>query len=284
MKNGCGLEEISLPVIFDYLDYRSFIRDYYQIKKNISKSFSYQVFANKAGFKSKSFLVHVIDGKSNLSKESVWGVGKAIGLEGDALNYFETLVTFNQATKPQQKTYSLGQLKSFRKAVKARTIVDREYEFYSKWYHNTIREVLTIIEFDNDYEKIAQSICPPITASEAKKSVELLLQLGLIRKTGNKFEQTDKVITTGDEIQSLAISNFHLKNLSLAQEAQDRLPSKDRDISCIVGGMSEECFLNIKKEIQEFRKKVIKIISDDVKKPDKVYHINFQVFPTTRKL
>jgi mannose-6-phosphate isomerase-like protein (cupin superfamily) len=42
---------------------------------------------------------------------------------------------------------------------------------------------------------------PPITISEAKKSIELLLSLGLIRKgVDGTFERTDAVITAGDEL------------------------------------------------------------------------------------
>ncbi len=52
-----------MPNIFNYMDYREFLEDFYDEQKSANKAFSYQYFANKAGFKSKSFIKLVIDGK-----------------------------------------------------------------------------------------------------------------------------------------------------------------------------------------------------------------------------
>ena len=39
-----------MPNIFGYLDYRDFLKDYYLEEKAKSPVFSFQYFANKAGF------------------------------------------------------------------------------------------------------------------------------------------------------------------------------------------------------------------------------------------
>ncbi|NLE02187.1 MAG: TIGR02147 family protein [Fibrobacter sp.] len=57
--------------IFNYIDYREFLEDFYHEQKARNKAFSFQFFANKAGFKSKSFIKLVIDGKKNLTEESM---------------------------------------------------------------------------------------------------------------------------------------------------------------------------------------------------------------------
>lgn len=44
------------PNISDYLDYRKFMLDSYNFKKKSTKKFSYSRWAEKAGFKSRSFL------------------------------------------------------------------------------------------------------------------------------------------------------------------------------------------------------------------------------------
>lgn len=270
-------------VIFDYLDYREFLRDFYNEKKNQKSGFSYQVFANKAGFKSKSFLVHVIEGKANLSTDSVFKVARLIGLKGKAFLYFETLVKFNQAENPSHKSHYLALLAGYNKGKRARMIMDNEYEFYSTWYHNTIRELVTIVNFNEDYNLLGHLLIPSISEYQARKSVELLLRLGLIHKKGDLYEQSDKLITTGDEIKSTAITKFHFENLNIMKQALEKIPMEQRDISCIVGGMSESCFIVIKKEIQTFRKKIMDIIENDQQKAEKVYHINFQIVPTSTK-
>ena len=66
--------------VFDYLDHHKFLKDYFEEKKAHCPFFSYKYFAQKAGFSSPNFLKLVIDGKRNLTKDSVFKFCKAMGL------------------------------------------------------------------------------------------------------------------------------------------------------------------------------------------------------------
>jgi uncharacterized protein (TIGR02147 family) len=141
---------------------------------------------------------------------------------------------------------------------------------------------VTFFDFKDDYEALAKKVQPPISARQAKESVRLLLKLGLIKKTKNGLIQTDPIITTGDEVASLAVQNFHLQNMVLAAESIDTCPSQERDISCLVLGLSKQGFENLKEETQTYRKRVLQIARDD-NNIDRVYHVTIGVFPTSRK-
>ena len=56
--------------IFEYLDYREFLRDYYQSKKAANPAFSLRAFSDKIGFKAKDFISRVMQGDKNLSTQS----------------------------------------------------------------------------------------------------------------------------------------------------------------------------------------------------------------------
>lgn len=267
--------------IFEYLDYRSFLRDYYEERKKENHLFSYRVFADRAGFKSKSFLVHIMEGKANLSNASIASLATALKFNKSESRYFERLVAFNQETDPQRKERCLRELGECSAGVRARTLLENEYDFYTQWYHSTIRELVTMIDFNNDYTRLARMIRPAITPAQARKSVALLLKLGLITHSENRYLQTNTLITTGDEVTSTAVSNFHLQNLEIARKAQIEISQNQRDISCIVGSMSTQCFSNIKTEMQQFRKRIMEMIRSDPQKAEQVYHINFQIFPTS---
>ena len=111
-----------MPSIFEYMDYREFLRDYYRWKKVLSPSFSYTVFAKKAGFGSKSFLPHVINGIRDLSRDSIFQIGEALGLDAKAMSYFEDLVGFNQSKALKQKAHFFSRLASHKNATRARFI------------------------------------------------------------------------------------------------------------------------------------------------------------------
>lgn len=270
-----------MPNIFGYLNYRDFLQDYYKEEKARSPVFSFQYFANKAGFKSKSFLKLVIDGRKNLTGDSLAKMAKAIGLGPKAFSYFEDLVAFNQADSLKLRNLLFEKLMAYNSRNPGRLILQGQYEFYSKWYHNTIRELVTWEGFDGDYEALAKQVKPALSVRQVRQSVALLLKLGLIVKSGKGFAQSDSIITTGDEVISLAIQNFHQQNLFLAGESMDTVPPPDRDVSCLVAGLSEKGFRLYKSEIQALRKRLLKIAKED-RGPVKVYHASFQLFPTSQ--
>lgn len=271
-----------MPKIFDYLDYREFLKDYYAEKKAAMPSFSYQIFASRAGFGSKSFLPHVIDGKRDLSRDSIFKIGTALKLDAKSFSYFEDLVGFNQAKSPKQKSHFFARMAAHKQAIKARFIQQNQYEYIATWYHTTIRELVTFADFQGDFAKLAGMVYPPISARQARDSVNLLLNLGLIRKEGEVYLQTNRALTTGDEVASMIVHRFHMENLKLASHALENVPGTERDITCMIVGLSREGFEAMKTRIQAFRKELAELVDKD-RKAERVYNVNFQVFPTTRR-
>jgi len=124
---------------------------------------------------------------------------------------------------------------------------------------------------------------PQITPKQARDSVNLLLSLDFIEKEDNgMYRQTNKAITTGDEVSSLAVQNFHVQNLLLAADEISNCPPEERDMSALVVGLSEKGFKILKEEIKQFRKKLVEIVHQD-ESAERVYHINFQMLPTSER-
>lgn len=266
--------------IFTYTNYRTFLKDFFVAEKAKNPHFSYQSFANKAGFSSKSFIPHVIEGKKNLSKDSIHKVGKALKLEEKSFSYFETLVAFTQATTLDQKNFYYNKLLQFNRRNVSKVLQKNQYDFYNHWYHNTIRELVTLYDFQGDYTKLASMVRPAITPKQARQSVLLLLKLNLIKKEGNRYVQTDPSITTGDEVRDLAIQNFHIQNLVMTADAVTTCPPEERDVSVMVLGLSQKGFKLAKEALQQFRKTLAAIAEND-EPAQRVYHVNMQLIPTT---
>ncbi|MGD8861085.1 MAG: TIGR02147 family protein [Myxococcales bacterium] len=55
-----------LPVVYDYLDFRAYLRAYYGAKKAADRGFSFRVFSRLAGVKASNHLKLVMDGKRGL--------------------------------------------------------------------------------------------------------------------------------------------------------------------------------------------------------------------------
>ena len=275
-----------MPVIFAYTDYRKFLADYYEDQKTRHPAFSYQSLSNKAGFSNKGFIFNVIKGVKNLSRSSMVRLCQAMGLGKTEADYFENLVALNQADNFTERNFYYEKLNSIRinhpAGAAAQRLRQDQYEYYSRWYNITIRSLIDLYPFKGDYKWLAKMVNPSITAKQAKKSVELLERLRLIEKgKDGYYKAADKIVTTGREVQSLAIQQFHVENMKLAERALKALPKEQRNISGLTLGISKEAYDKICDIIYKCQDSILKVAEAD-KKSDRVYQLNFHFFPVSK--
>ena len=265
--------------IYAYTNSRQFLKDYYEERKKAQPSFSYQYFANKAGFKSKSFIYKVITGQKALSKDAVFALAQAMELKKQETEYFEVIVNFTQAKSAREREFYFNRIQSFGKNKSIAQLRRDQFDYFSKWYLPAIREMVTYLDFKDDFKVLARSLNPPITTIQARHAVKLLCKLDLIeRLPSGRYCQTDKAITTGSEMKSLAVTMFQKENLRLAAESLERHDSRDRDLSTLTVGVTEKGAQHIAEEIALFRKRLIELVEKE-EPVDRVYQINFQLFP-----
>jgi uncharacterized protein (TIGR02147 family) len=269
--------------IYDYTNFRLFLKDYYEEQK-AEKGFTYRDFSRLTGMNSTSWLLHLIKGTKNLSADSVIRVAKALKLNKAEAEYFENMVPFTQARTNGAKDQYYQRMLSLKRKLKIAKIGEEQYDYYTKWYHPVVRSMVTKIGFGDagsgyDFALLGRCLMPPIPAREAKKSVLLLEKLGLIVKdAAGRYTQSSAVISTGDEVASLNVVNYHKQVSKLAEGAHDLSLKDERDISALTLGIGETDFHRIKARIQAFRKEIMDMAmgSED---PDRVYQLNFQLFP-----
>jgi uncharacterized protein (TIGR02147 family) len=268
--------------IFEYIDYRKLLSDLYKEERSQYPHFSYRFIAQKVGFSSAGFFANIIQGKRNISPEYIFGFAKLFKLKKAETEYFELLVNFDQAKNHEQKKYYFEKILSSKKS-KLKITDLQNYEFYSKWYYTAVREVIDIFKWDGvDYSELAKRIMPPLSIGEIKKAVELLLNMGFIRKNKEGFyEQTDQFISTGYDAKSVAITNFLVSTIDLAKGAIDRFPRDQRSISALTFSISADGYKAIDERLKTFRREILEIARAD-KNRDRIYHVNFQIFPMSK--
>jgi uncharacterized protein (TIGR02147 family) len=271
------------PNIFDYTDYRAYLGDLFQFRKQKDSYFSYRYFSGKAGFSSPNFLKLVIDGKRNLTNVSLAKIAKGFGFLKQEREFFENLVFMNQAKDHEEKNYYMKKVMSIKGYTKVRKIEKRSYEYFSKWYNVAVREIVMFGGRDFTPEQVAETITPKITPKEAEGAINLLMELGLIKKDKDGlWEQSDPALSTGPEVKSLAVANFHREMLKLATDSIERYPSNERDISALTLRVNSASMAEIKRRIIQFRKELLEFALGE-EKPDQVIQVNLQAFPLTKK-
>lgn len=266
--------------IFDYLDYRDFLKARYQARKRENPSFSYRYIASRIGLDSGTF-TRVLKGERNLDPEIASLLAKVFHLDDFEKEYFQALVLFCQARNPMEKNLFLEKVLRLR-GSKVKTLEERQFEFYRKWYLPALRELLNFFPYDGNPQKLARVLRPPITPQKAREAVKLLQDLGLVEPDGKGgLQLTEKLISSGDAIRAVFIHNMQLSMAELGARALSDAEPHERDYSGLTLSLSPKGFQDIKDMIKVFRRDVLERARRD-SEVDRVYQVNFQFFPLSR--
>lgn len=268
--------------LFEYTDYRKFLTDWYNQSKKERGSVSFRTFSKRAGFKSTNIFKLVMEGERNLTEESIAKFAQGLKLNKQETQFFRNLVYLNQAQTMEQKDFYYKSLLQSKKFNQLKPIEKHQYDYYSSWYHPVVRELACSKEFNGTVEWLVKKIYPRITLTQAQHSLELLSELGFIKKIGNQYHQANALITTGPESSSIALHNYHQNMLSLAKELLPQVDASQRDVSALTLGVAQKRIEEIKKKIQEFREDILKLVSQDID-PEQVVALTIQLFPLIKE-
>jgi uncharacterized protein (TIGR02147 family) len=270
---------IARPRIFEFLDFRVFLRACYASRKQENRSFSYRYYAGKLGVDSGTFS-RIMNGERNLDPDMAGKLARIFGLNDQEREYFEALVLFGQAKSLSEKTPFLERVFRLR-GSRANPLEERQFAFYREWFHLAIRELLHFYPFDGNYKKLAKMVRPAIRTVEAKRTIRLLLDIGLVKldDTG-RLSLTDTLITSGDSIRAVFLNNLHLSMAELAHRALPQVDPVERDFSGLTFSLSPQGFAKVKDRTREFRRELLEIAQHD-KDVECVYRMNLQLFPVS---
>jgi uncharacterized protein (TIGR02147 family) len=268
--------------VFAHLDYRSFLAEYYKAKKE--RGFSYRAFSRMARLGAPNYLKLVILGQRNLTPAMAARFAAACGLQGDAALFFERLVEFNQATNAKQRQESYAKLGAFRRYRHAQKLELAQAEYHAHWYLPAIRELCSSPAFVADPKWIARSLVPPISVAEARKALDLLLDLGLLeRSEDGRLQQRAAVLSTGPQTRGMHITNYHAEMMRRATAAMELVPAAQRDISSLTLCLDAEGLEQLKQRLQLFRRELIEF-AEQQREPQQAVQLNLQLFPLSTRV
>jgi uncharacterized protein (TIGR02147 family) len=270
-----------MPDLYGYIDYRKFLKDYYEEQKARDPKFSHRYFTMKVGFSSSGYFSDVLAGKKNLSGAFMLKFAKALKLDKEEEEYFLNLVQFNQAKTLEEKNRYYEKMMTTGK-VKV-DIVDRDkHEYFRSWKYAAIREALHYLPIKDDYKSLGKSLDPPLPPKDARKAVDVLASLGLIaRDESGAWRPTGGNLKMGGTIDALGLSNYHKSTLELAVRALDAFPPGQRGFSTLTLPLTADKIRKAKLAIKNLRMYLL-ALAENGTKADRVYQFNFQMFPVTR--
>ncbi len=265
----------------EYTDYRLYLFDLFQWLKEKKRVYTYRDFATDLNFPGSNFIQLVINGKRNLSKESINKIIKSLGLKKLKSKYFKFLVCFNQETDVNKKAQYYHTLKQSARRLNYKLFGKDQYQCYSNWYNLVLLELINTVDFKEDIDWIYDVLETKVPKAKLQSSMKLLKKLGLIEECQGKLQVKDRVMSTGDEVHSMAVKKYYLDIIDQAKIALEKIESPQREYGAQTLSISLDSFEEIKEKIRRFRKEILQIAADS-DDPSLVYQLNIQLFPLAR--
>jgi uncharacterized protein (TIGR02147 family) len=263
--------------IFEYTDYREWIRDAFDDFKQRKTVISWRYMAMKLGADPGN-LLRVSQGKIHLTLSLVKPMAEFFELDEKETAYWTELVCFGRA-KTDAEALNHYEKMQILKGIPLKRLAKKELEFYRHWYCNSIRSIIGICRFKDDYEGLAECCTPPITVEEAKSAVKLLYDLNMISKDRDGYwKVNDTFVSTGGNWRSEAVRTFQKETIRLAGESLERHAPPLRDISTVTMTFNMDDIALIREKIKEFRSELLRL-SQEGDGDDTVFQLNVQLFP-----
>ncbi len=273
--------------VFEFTDYRVFLKAFYEAKKSGNPSYSMSTFVRKAGLgqNSRGYLKLIIEGKRNLTPHTLRRFVEALALPVKESVYFENLVYFNQAKTAEDREYYFQRLKTSvqGKETKQFEVLSSQYQYYTNWYFVAVRELIALDGFVDDPIWIAKQLKNKITKKEASETLIHLERLGMIRKDKiqNKWVQSESLVKYPGGVFNYIIQKFHIQMLDRAKEALIEDAYTERNASSVTLSCDYSRLNDIIKRINQFRDDLTLEFGINSKKTDTVVQLNIQMFQLT---
>ncbi|MCQ2061937.1 MAG: DUF4423 domain-containing protein [Fibrobacter sp.] len=265
----------------DIADYRDFLKDFYERRKAEMPFYSYRMMGDKLGLDS-SYLYRVLQKKQHLPAHALPAAKEILALSGRQAEYFDLLFSAAISKDKNKQEELMAKALSLRD-VERHSLQAAELKLLENWWIPAVRAYLDLNGGVVNIKQIAKDICPPITEEQATEAIEILKEVGLVKKLASgKLALTEAHLTVGGPEKAKAVRNFQRQVLGLASDALENVPVNERNISTLTLSVDPSCFEDLGDMLREFRRLVQKRV-DESKNPDRVMQLSMAFYPVARK-
>lgn len=239
--------------LFQYSDYRDFLRDRLGQRRQLDARYSLRRFALDIGL-SPSRLSEVLNGGKGLSATSGAKISQALGLSGDEAAMFRLLIASQNNKSIEKRAQAQAAIIGLRSEKATLKIDSDRYHLIADWYHFPLIELIAISKGSIDEGTYARKLGVP--RMEISTALRRLIHLGLIEKRGGKYAVcTRNTKTSHGAVESAAIVKVQTQLLDKAKWALATHTSEEREFGALILAFDSKRMAQAKKRIREFRRR-----------------------------
>lgn len=229
----------------------------FAIRQQRNPTYSIRAFARDIGI-SKTTVSEVLNGYRRLSPANVMALSEALKLDKNAT---ERMLT-EYSTMPDRKRP---------------TFSDEEFGLIKDWFYLGILNLAKLKNNKSDIDWIADRLS--ISQETAEKSLNEILDLGMIEIKDGKLFRTNVSIKESHELPSESIFDHHRQSALKGVDVLEKVPAEFRDFTTVTFVLHPEMLPLVKSQIQNFHRKLSKLLP--ATNATDVFRLNIQFFPLT---
>jgi uncharacterized protein (TIGR02147 family) len=284
--------DVKEPVLGAYTDFRRYLRDFYDFKihqyRNSFSSYNYKTFSAAADIKSPNYLKLIIDGGRNLSPVTARKFAKALGLDKDGADEFLLLVQYGQSMSPLERNQHLSTLNEYRtqRRIKSGELKVDKSDSVPRWVSWVLHAMADQKDVVFSADALRDLLQCKVTAEDIRKSLHQLFETKALQ-LDPKSGKVKKGLTppNQEDLTPEMIRKIQSELMYLGMEALLNDKTDEREIGTLTVSLTENEFEKIKFELRHLRKRILKdaLVAREQAPGDKVYQLNIQMFPLTKK-
>lgn len=268
------------PSVYDYLDYRLFLKDRLAFLQDANKKHSQRWVAKRAGFKSPQLLSMILSGQRNLGRDKAGDLAKALKLDDAETAYFLVAVELAAADRREAQEELLAKIKIYNQSGVFAPISDEGIEIFREWYFPAVREAVALEGSKGTGEWIAERL--GLTVDAVDEALDVLLDKGFLTQSGDRLERSaPSVRTDRKKTYPLILAAYHMKVMERAYPALT-LPRDRRHFEGLTFAVPRSKLPALKEMIQRFFREVDTLVEAETKR-EEIYHLHCELFPMTKE-
>lgn len=243
-------------------DLRDFLKQEFIKRKQKNKKYSLRAFAKKIEV-SHSVISEILNGKRRLTTKTFSRISNKLNLDPAIAKKYETHILKRKRQYTQLET--------------------RAGKLMSEWYFNALLELLEIKNVPQDPKGIANQL--DIEESKVVSALDLLQELGLIKKTNNRWKVLIKNTTSWGNLNYVDIVNrVQMQNIEKGKKAIEEIDINDRSSLGLTVAMNPEDLPEVRKLIYDSVSRIGAFLERKGAVKKQVFHLNLMLFPVSKKI
>ena len=279
------------PVLSAYTDYRQFLSDFYQYKRELHKndvrSYTYAMFSAAADIKSPNYLKLIIEGRRNLSDSMILRFAKALQLTKEQTQEFQALVLYNQEVEPIKRNEFLKRLADIRidQQIHEGKIDTKTWDKVPNWITWVLQGMVEQRGVVFEPSRLQRLFASKVNLSDIEQALAKLLQTGEFAHDPltHIITRARKLIESPENVPIELVRKIQAELMYLGLESLFRDEASEREFGALTISVNHEEFEQIRFELRQLRKRLHRDIAAKREQGpgERVYQLNIQFFPVT---